>query len=414
VPTPVVSRIPIDPVSFETLEWKPRSRGIYSRAEVERQTGSYRAIVPARISQWVPLMSAQDSADIEDATRQMVEFDLHAKKALGTAEPSHGPMAAILLRTESASSSQIEQLTTSAKQLALAEIDQGERSNARTVIGNVRAMEAALRLSERISEESIHAMHAELMLNQSGFDPGEAGLFRSEQVWIGPGEAGPRTAHFVAPHHEHIPSAMEDLVTFITRADLPVLLHAAVAHAQCETIHPFSDGNGRTGRALVHSILKNKGLMRATALPISAGLLTDLDTYFSALSDFQRGDAGPIVRRFAHAARVAAMTGTQLVDDLVEVLESSRQKMTSVRSDAAAWKVLPALVGQPAVSVDYLKNKLGLGEMAALRALNVLTERGVLTEITGKKRGRAWEHDGILEVLDSYAEQIRRMSTHQG
>ena len=91
-------------------------------------------------------------------------------------------MAAILLRTESASSSQIEQLTTSAKQLALAEIGEGHKANALTVIGNVRAMEAALQLADDLSKASILAMHKALMLHQSGFDPAEAGKLRDVQV----------------------------------------------------------------------------------------------------------------------------------------------------------------------------------------------------------------------------------------
>ncbi|MDR7110919.1 Fic family protein [Microbacterium trichothecenolyticum] len=347
---------------------------------------------------------------MEDATRQLVEFDQHAQKKLGTDNPALGPMTAILLRTESASSSQIEQLTTSAKQLALAEIDEGDKQNALTVVGNVRAMEAALQLADDISEASILAMHKALMVHQAGFSPRDAGRYRQEQVWIGPGEAGPRVADFVAPHHDRIPGAIDDLVSFVKRQDIPVLYQVAVAHAQFETIHPFPDGNGRTGRALAQSILRNKGLVGSTAVPISAGLLVDVHRYFTALSDYRAGDAGPIIRDFANASRIAATTGTQLVDDLVEQLDESREKMAGIRADAAAWKVLPTLVGQPAVNLKYLKSALGLGEMAALRALDALTAREVLTETTGKSRGRVWQHRGIFEALDSYASVIRRMS----
>ena len=404
------TQIPIDPVSYETLDWKPRTPELYSRAELQRQTGPYDAAITPQIAAWSPVVSAEDAADVEDATRQLVEFDQHAQKKLGTDNPALGPMTAILLRTESASSSQIEQLTTSAKQLALAEIDEGDKRNALTVVGNVRAMEAALALADDLSEDSILAMHRALMLHQTGFPPEDAGRYRQEQVWIGRGEAGPRLADFVAPHHNRISGAIEDLVDFVKRQDVPVLVQVAVAHAQFETIHPFPDGNGRTGRALAQSILRNKGVVGSTAVPISAGLLVDVHRYFDALSSFREGDAGPIIRDFANASRIAATTGTQLVDDLVEQLDESREKMTGIRADAAAWKILPTLVGQPAVNVRYLKSALGLGEMAALRALDALTERDVLTETTGKSRGRVWQHRAIFEVLDSYASVIRRMS----
>ncbi|MEV7607675.1 Fic family protein [Paenarthrobacter sp. NPDC089322] len=402
--------IPVDPVSFETFDWKPRAPEMYSRAEVERQTGPYQAAVTAPIANWTPIISSEDSADIEDATRQLVAFDKHAQRTLGRDNPALGPMTAILLRTESASSSQIEQLTTSAKQLALSEIDEGGKANALTVIGNVRAMEAALQLADDISENSILAMHKALMLHQLGFDPAGAGRFRDEQVWIGPGQAGPRAAGFVAPHHHRIPGAITDLVKFIDRQDVSILVQVAVSHAQFETIHPFPYGNGRTGRALAQSILRNKGLVDSTAVPISAGLLVDTARYFAALGAFREGDAGPIIRGFATASRIAASTGSRLVDDLVAQLEESRAKMTGLRADAAAWRVLPALIGQPAVNTKYLMTELGLGEMAALRALDALADRGVLTETSGRGRNRVWQHSGIFEVLDAYAAEIRRMS----
>ncbi|WP_420179637.1 Fic family protein [Paenarthrobacter sp. TA1.8] len=410
MPTPAEARIPITPVSFETLDWKPQAPEMFSRAEVVRQTGPYEAAVTASIAGWTPSISGEIFADVEDATRQLVDFDKHAQQTLGTNNPALGPMTAILLRTESASSSQIEQLTTSAKHLALAEINEGDKANALTVLGNVHAMEAALQLADDITEATILSMHEALMIHQRGFDPLDAGRFREEAVWIGRGEAGPRLADFVAPHHDRIRGAIKDLIGFVDRQDLPVLVQVAVSHAQFETIHPFPDGNGRTGRALAQSILRNKGLVGSTAVPLSAGLLVHTERYFEALGSFRAGDAGPIVREFAQASRVAATTGSGLVDNLVEQLEESRAKMTGLRSDAAAWKVLPTLIGQPAVNSKYLMSKLGLGEMAAQRALDALTDRGVLVETSGRGRNRVWQHPGVFEVLDGYAAQIRRMS----
>ena len=395
--------IPVEPLSFETFDWRPRAPELYSRAELQRQTGPYQAAVAAPIVAWAPMLPSQILADVEDATRQLVEFDAHAQRTLATDNPALGPMAAILLRTEAAFSSQIEQLTTSARQLALAEIGEGDNTNARAVLGNVHAMQAALSLAEDVSEASILAMHKALMLQQYGFDAAQAGRFRGEQVWIGPGDAGPRTADFVAPHHDRVHAAMADLVAFVQREDLPVLVQVALAHAQFETIHPFTDGNGRTGRALAQSVLRNKGMVQSSAVPISAGLLVDVDRYFAALGSFRAGDAAPIILEFARASRIAAVTGSQLVDDLAAQLAQSRAQMHGIRSDAAAWRILPVLVGQPAVNTKYLVQTLDLGEMAALRALEAMTVRGVLIETTGRSRGRVWQHRGMLGVLDDYA-----------
>lgn len=120
------------------------------------------------------------------------------------------------------------------------------------------------------------------------------------------------------------------------------------------------------------------------------------------------------MREFASASRIAASTGTRLVEDLVAQLRDSRESLRGIRSDAAAWKILPALIGQPAVNTAYLTRTLDLSEMTVWRALDALTERGVLTETTGRGRNRVWQHRGILGVLDGYAEQIRRMTASSG
>ncbi len=406
---PVDDAVAVPRASYETRMWTPTDTGYYSRAELARQRGAYQSIVPAAIADWQPSLFGTWSADVEDAARALVDFDLYALRVLGAENPAVGPMSAILLRTESASSSQIENLTTSAKQIALAEIDESDASNARTVVGNVRAMEAALRLSDRIDEDAILAMHGELLRHQPGSEE-HAGRFRNELVWIGKDNAGPVGADFVAPQHGRVPAAVADVIEFARRDDLPILMQVAVAHAQFETIHPFVDGNGRTGRALAQAMLRNKRLVSHATVPISAGLLTDIGSYFEALSAFRHGDAGPIIRRFAGASRFAAVTGRDLVDQLAAQLSDSRALLSGVRAHAAAWRVLPRLIGQPIVNARYLKGELRMNDMTAQRTLDLLTERGVLVERTGLRRNRVWQHSGILGVLDRYAENIRRNS----
>jgi Fic family protein len=95
---------------------------------------------------------------------------------------------------------------------------------------------------------------------------------------------------FNPPHHDHVPVLIDDLVAFARRTDIPLLTQAAVAHAQFETIHPFPDGNGRTGRALIHSMLRGHGLTHNVTVPVSAGLLTDTSAYFDALTAYREGE----------------------------------------------------------------------------------------------------------------------------
>jgi Fic family protein len=401
--------VPVTPVGYETLDWVPRSPQMYSRAEVARQTGTYEGTVTFPIAGQRFQLAAQDASNVEEAARALVEFDSYARVRLGADSPALGPMSAILLRTESASSSQIEQLTTSAKQLALAEIEEGTKHNANLVVGNVRAMEAALRLADKLDTASILAMHREL-LTRSASLAGHAGVFRKEAVWIGRDNAGPIGAEFIAPQHSRVPDAVDDVVEFTRRTDLPAIAQVAIAHAQFETIHPFVDGNGRTGRALSQAMIRNLGLAKHTTVPISAGLLVDTESYFDALGSYRAGDAAPIIRRFADAARFAAISGRALVDGLADELDHSREMLEGIRKHSAVWDVLPRLVGQPVVNLHYVRDVLGIQEMTALRTLGTLTERGVLVERSGNSRNRVWEHRRVLSALDGYAETVRRAS----
>ncbi|MDQ5895910.1 MAG: hypothetical protein QG596_2171, partial [Actinomycetota bacterium] len=195
----------------------------------------------------VPLLGSSHLADSDDATQHLIRFDEYVATKWGDRSDELAPMDSVLLRTESASSSQIENLTVGARQLALAEIEERASSNARLVSANVRALKAALEVSDKVSIAAILEMHSKLL---EGKDP-DAGQVRNQQVWIGGSNVGPHLASFIPPHHTRVPAALEDLIAFCDRVDLPPLLQIAIAHAQFETIHPFTDGNGRTGRALV-------------------------------------------------------------------------------------------------------------------------------------------------------------------
>ena len=130
------------------------------------------------------------------------------------------PFGAMLLRTESAASSRIENLTASAKAVALAELGDTSRRNATEIVANTTAMQAAIGLADRLDAAAILAMHAALLEQH---DPAIAGRWREAQVWVGTSSYGPHTASFVPPHHRRVPAAIDDLVRFMQRDDVPVL-----------------------------------------------------------------------------------------------------------------------------------------------------------------------------------------------
>jgi Fic family protein len=312
--------------------------------------------------------------------------------------------AAILLRSESAASSRIENLTASARAIAEAELGATKRRNAAEVVANTRTMTAALALAGRIDGRSLLAMHHALM---SETDPSNAGRWRTEQVWIGGGNLGPHLALFVPPHQSRVAGAIDDLVKFIARDDLPVLVHGSLAHAQFETIHPFTDGNGRTGRALVQAMLRHGRLTRNVTVPVSAGLLADTEAYFAALTTYRSGDPVPIVSQFAHAAFRAVANGEELVNDLRQIRQSW-QPIIRARSDSAAWRLADLLLRRPVVNARLVAEELGLDVGNVHRYIKPLLDAGVLTESHDVKRNQVWRAPKILAALDAFAARAGR------
>ncbi|WP_237752616.1 Fic family protein [Mycolicibacterium aromaticivorans] len=203
------------------------------------------------------------------------------------------------------------------------------------VVVNTAAIQAAVAMSETVDADAIRAMHRALMVNDARHTPGG---FRTEPVWIGGGST-PIGATFVGPRHELIPAAIDDLIAYTQRVDVPARPQIAVTRAQFETIHPFTDG---TGRALAQALLRNKGLTRQVTVPVSAGLLADTDAYFAALLSYRDGDATPIVQRFSQATVPAIANGRQLVRELREIRENWNGVITA-RSDSAVWRVADLL-----------------------------------------------------------------------
>ncbi|WP_420715913.1 Fic family protein [Mycobacterium sp. 663a-19] len=361
-----------------------------------RKYGTYHSAVPANIADLVLDLPPSVLAEAESASREITRFDAELGGEIA-------PFAAVLLRSESAASSQIENLTATARAIAEAELPGGKaKHNAELIVGNTAAMQAPVALSDNVDADAILAMHRALA-NESRHTPGE---FRTEPVWIG-GGATPIGATFVGPRHELIPGAIGDLIAFAERADVPALPQIAVAHAQFETIHPFTDGNGRTGRALVQALLRNKGLTRQVTVPISAGLLADTGAYFAALTTYRDGDAAPIVERFSHASVLAIANGRQLVADIRRIRETWNGVIIA-RSDSAVWKVADLLTRRPVVNAVLLAQELGIESANAHRYLNPLAEAGILVETTSGPRNRVWRSPEVLAALDAFAERAGR------
>ncbi|HUZ19058.1 MAG TPA: Fic family protein [Acidimicrobiales bacterium] len=386
-------------VTYEEHEWLPSYQlPRVSGRVMAASRGPYKAAVVRPIAD-IPIVDLppEVSVDAGDAAVEIARFD----SGLGA---EIAPFAAVLLRSESAASSKIEQLTASVKSIALAELGAKDGRNATLIVSNAWAMQAAIELADRLDGDAILKMHDALLRADR---PDMAGKWRTDQVWIGGSDYSPHLADFVPPHWERVPAATDDLVAFMARADLPPLVQAAIAHAQFETIHPFPDGNGRVGRALVHSLLRGKGLTRNVTVPVSAGLLTNTDSYYSALTEYRAGNPAAIVERFTAASFAAIGNGQTLVDDLRRV-RTSWDDIIQARSGATAWRLADLVIRQPIIDSPLAQRELGVSDHSANAAIESLERAGVLKELSGKERNRKWEASEVLTALDAFATRSGR------
>lgn len=387
-------------VNYQTLDWVPSAevREAMSRRAKERMLKQYDSAVVPRIAEVSLNLSTDTFAHLEQVALQVTRFDAEQSNAIL-------PFTALLLRSESFASSRIENLSSSARKIFEAEIEEyvGTK-NAQLILANTRQMQEATK-EPRVSVGGLLDMHR-VLLEESA--PEIAGKLRTEPVWIGGKNLYPEGALFVPPQHEHLPALMADLEEFCQRRDLPAIAHAAIAHAQLETIHPFADGNGRTGRALIHILLRNHGLTNNAALPISAGLLRNTEAYFDALNAYREGRPEEIITLFADAALHAVERGSWLAQQLEE-LDQQWRDLDIGRKDHSAWDLLGLLLHRPVLTAKMVSEELDLSDTRARSALRRLEEVGLLRSSASAVKGiKAWRAVEVLEILDEFAEGMGR------
>jgi len=380
-------------LGYETHDWFIEPNLPMSNTARRRHDQPYDAAITPDIADIDPKIGSEVLAAAEEASMAIVRFDAgHGDRIV--------PFSSILLRSESAASSRIERLTATAHAIALAELGDVSRKNATMTVSNTRAMEAAIALANQLDVSSIIEMQATLLGDEH---PEWIGKWRDSQVWIGGRRYGPHGSMFTPPHHDRVPAAMDDLVAFAGRDDIQALVHAALVHAQFETIHPFPDGNGRTGRAIIHSLLRRRGITRNVTVPISAGLLVDVDAYFGSLGDYRQGNVEPIIEQMTDAAFTAIGNATEMLSDLDSIAAEWRDRITA-RSDSTVWRLAELLMRQPGVNSNVVEAALGVSRPAALNAIGKLEDIGVLVKARGQERNRAWIAVDVVGALDRFAE----------
>ena len=389
----------------------------------DRQGCTYEAYVPDPLVGRSIILAGETAADIADAEAAVVRLNLQARSLIDSEA-----VARLLLRAEAVASSRIEGLEVGARRLLHAQAERGfgeqpSDITALEVLNNIEAMNRAIEHlgdpKKKITTDDILRIHQHLL---AGTRLDEyAGKIRTEQNWIGGSSYNPCSAAFVPPPHEQVDELLDDLCAFCNLDSLPAIAQAAIAHAQFETIHPFVDGNGRTARALIHVILRRRGLAAHVLPPVSLVLATWSDDYVNGLMDTRyRGRYDSAAARngldgwiglFA-AATTRAVHDAELYEvSVVELQKSWRARLGRVRAGSALDRLIDALPGAPVVTVQSAAKLIQRSEQAVNEAIPRLVKAGILRQTTVGRRNRAFE---ATELIDAFTDLERRLASPTG
>lgn len=388
----------------------------------DRVPCDYEAYVPDPLIGRKIVLDGDVAADVADAEAAIVRLNAEARALVDTEA-----LARILLRAEAVASSRIEGLEVGARRLLHAEVIRGLKEassdvTATEVLGNIDAMVYGVDAVEPgapITVDVLLEVHRRLLAGTRLEEYG--GRFREEQNWIGGSSHNPCSAAFVPPPHEYVEELMADLCAFSSTDDLPAVAQAAIAHAQFETIHPFVDGNGRTGRALIHLILRRRGLAVRVLPPVSLVLATWAQSYIDGLTQF-RFVGSPTspkavegintwVGRFAGACTRSVADATTFEERAASLEEQWRERLGTIRANSGTDRLLRSLPGAPILTVDSAAALIGRTFKPAADAIERLVDAGILRQVTVGRRNRAYE---APEIIAAFTDLERQLASPEG
>ena len=218
---------------------------------------------------------------------------------------------------------------------------------------------------------------------------------------------------YVPPPPRYVAELLVDLCDFIERDDVPPVAQAAIAHAQFENIHPFADGNGRTGRALIYTVLRRRNEIRDYIPPISLVLGSEPNTYIAGFGAYSEGNIGTWCATFADATARAARAAWAFAEQIEARQEAWMERLGRPRSDAVVRRLVDLLPEQPVIDVAVGRQLTGRSHVAVGNAIGQLEEAGILVKLNDRKWGRAWECDELLEVVDDFEMSVSTPSSER-
>ena len=332
--------------------------------------------------------------------------------SVSTLLPNTSLFLYMYVRKEAVLSSMIEGTQSSLSDLLLFELDQEPGvplDDVREVSNYVAALDHGLRLLEEglpLSLRLFREIHSVLLTKGRGSNqtPGE---FRRSQNWIG--GTRPGNATFVPPPAEEVLECMNKLELFLHDQPEPtsVLLKAALAHVQFETIHPFLDGNGRLGRLLIVLLLCEQKMLREPMLYLSLYFKTHRQYYYELLNNVRMtGDWEVWLDFFAEAVIVTATQAVETAQQLLDLSNQDRDKISGLgRAAASTLQVHRALMEHPIATSGSLVEKTGITPATVNKALGHLEQLGIVKELTAQKRNRLFSYAGYIKIM-SYGTEL--------
>ena len=389
-----------------------------ARPRQTRQTGRYathstageevRAFIPAPLPPCPPLRLEPLHTLMEEANQTLGRLD-----GMSATLPDPHLFVYMSIRKEAVLSAQIEGTQSSFADLLHFEVKGAPDAHFDDVVETslyVNAMEHGMRQLQQgmpLSNRLIKEVHAELLAKGRGSEK-QPGEFRLSQNWIG--GTRPGNARYVPPPANQVADCMSDLEKFIHTQDatIPLLIKAALAHGQFETIHPFLDGNGRLGRLLITFLLHAGGALQQPVLYLSLYLKNKREQYYDLLQSVRKdGDWEAWIAFFLAGVKETSQQATTSAQQILRLFEQDRKRIEQLgRAAGSTLRVYERIQKNPFISVPETTGVLGLSAPTVYKAIAHLVDIGIAKEITGKQRGQVFVYRKYLDILEEGTEPL--------
>ncbi len=391
--------------------------------ERDRRGGRFDAYIPHPLQGWQPMLTADVVAFLAETERTLI--DTVSKLTLRSGGD-------ICFWAESLGSSHIEGVTPNPKRVvqALAKQQHTGENTARgpvaEVIGNIEATDKAQQMlanHREVDLETLLSAHRTLMASSPM--PHIGGIVREEQNWIGGNDWHPLEGEFVPPPATECLPLLEDLISYLRSEEHPPVLQAAIAHAQLEMIHPFADGNGRTGRAILYGILKARCAPNNMMPPVSLALSSNRNNYLDSLREFESfiGEPNDLERsvaliRWLEVLAVAIQHSSASVlryQEAINVLQNHWRYAIGGRSRrSVAAAVIDYLPANPSVTASTLSDATGYSQVRCANALRRLEYAGIVKSRSIGPSLRAYDADKVYDAFSVMSSTVCDINASAG